>query len=181
MVLTPAVRGMFGLEWNAGEGVLTVTPSLPAQWNEAKISGVPVGERRVSVEVQRKGSILTVRLAGEQSQAVKLRTRAPGASAVNGILHIPLPPVEIGIEHGLPEAGSVTSQLKVLDQQKSPRSLQLHLTAPSNSQQILFLRVNDAKIHPRVEGAEVSADSTRLKVSFPAGAGYVEKKVTLSW
>jgi hypothetical protein len=181
MVLTPAVRGMFGLEWNAGEGVLTVTPNLPAQWNEAKISGVPVGKRRVAVEMQRKGSILTVRLAGEQFQGVKLRTRAPGATAVNGVLHIPLPSVEVGIEHGLPEAGSVTSQLKVLDQQKSPRSLQLHLSALSNSQQTLFLRVNDAKIHLRAEGAEVSADFTRLKVSFPAGAGYVEKKVTLSW
>jgi hypothetical protein len=161
--------------------VLTVTPSLPAQWNEARISGVPVGERRVAVEMQRKGSILIVRLAGEQFQAVKLRTLAPDASSVNGVLHIPLPSVEVGIEHGLPEAGSVTAQLKVLDQQKSPRSLRLHLSAPSNSQQILFLRVNDSKIRLRAEGAEVSADFTRLKVSFPTGAGYVEKELTLSW
>src|SRR6185437_15727605 len=36
MVFTPAVRGMFRLEWNAAENTLTVTPNLPAQWNEAK-------------------------------------------------------------------------------------------------------------------------------------------------
>jgi hypothetical protein len=45
----------------------------------------------------------------------------------------------------------------------------------------LFLRLNDVKIHPRVDGAEVSADSSQIRVQFPPGAGYVEKAVTLSW
>ena len=46
MVVTPTVRGMFGLEWSAGANTLTVTPSLPAEWNEAKISGVPFAQSR---------------------------------------------------------------------------------------------------------------------------------------
>jgi glycogen debranching enzyme len=181
MVITPTVRGMFGLEWSAGENKLTVTPRLPAQWDEAKIMGVPVGQSRIGVEVQRNGSTLSIRIRGEGSKNIKLQSRAAGAKIENGELRIPLPAVELGIAHGLPEAGAVTSQMKVLNQQESPRSLRLRLSAPANSYQTLFLRVNDPSIHLRTEGAKVSANSAQLRVQFPSGVGYVEQAVSLSW
>ncbi|MCU1299460.1 MAG: hypothetical protein JWO91_3738 [Acidobacteriaceae bacterium] len=181
MVVTPTVRGMFGVEWSAGENTLIVTPNLPAQWNEAKISGVPIGKSRVGVEFRRNGSTLSVRLTGDDAKGVKLGSRAAGAKVENGELRIPLPAAEVGITHGLPEAGAVTSQMKVLDQQTSPRSLRLRLSAPANSDQTLFLRLNDPKIHLRSEGTKIAADSSQLQVHFPPGTGYVEKVVTLSW
>lgn len=181
MVITPTVRGMFGLEWSAGENKLTVTPRLPAQWDEAKIMGVPVGQSRIGVEAQRNGSTLSIRIRGEGSKNIKLQSRAAGAKIENGELRIPLPAVELGIAHGLPEAGAVTSQMKVLNQQESPRSLRLRLSAPANSYQTLFLRVNDPSIHLRTEGAEVSANFAQLRVQFPSGVGYVEQAVSLSW
>ena len=181
MVVTPTVRGMFGLEWNASADELTVTPSLPAEWNRAKILGVPMAQWRVAVELRRNGSTLSVRLTGEGSKAIKLRSRTAGARIEKGELRIPLPAAEVGIGHGLPEAGAVTSQMKVLDQQESPHTLRLRLSAPANSYQTLFLRLNDPEIHLRTDGAEVSADSAQLQMQFPPGAGYVEKVVTLSW
>ena len=181
MVFTPAVRGMFGLEWDAADNTLTVTPNLPAQWNEAKISGVPLGQSHVNLEMRRNGSSLSVRMAGGGSGAIKLLSRAPQARMVNGELRIPLPAVEVGIDHGLPIAGAVTSQMKVLDQQQSARTLRLLLAAPANSHQTLFLRVNDPKIHLRSDGTDVSSDSAQLRIEFPAGTGYVEKTLTLSW
>ena len=181
MVVTPTVRGMFGLEWSASEGTLTITPSLPAQWSEAKIAGVPIGQSRVGVELRRNGSALSVRLTGDGSKAIKLRSRAGGARIENGELRIPLPAAEVGIEHGLPEAGAITSQMKILDQRESQHALQLRLSALANSNQQLFLRLNDPKIHLRSDGAEVSANFSQLQIHFPPGAGYVEKVVTLSW
>jgi hypothetical protein len=181
MVVTPTVRGMFGLEWSASEGTLTITPSLPAQWSEAKIAGVPIGQSRVGVELRRNGSALSVRLTGDGSKAIKLRSRAGGARIENGELRIPLPAAEVGIEHGLPEAGAITSQMKILDQRESQHALQLRLSALANSNQQLFLRSNDPKIHLRTDGAEVSANFSQLQIHFPPGAGYVEKVVTLSW
>ncbi len=181
MVVTPTMRGMFGLEWDAASNRLTVTPQLPAQWNEAKISGVPIGNSRVGVEMRRDRTTLLVRLNGSAANSVRLDTHAVGAKLVNGELRIPLPPVEVGISHGLPDAGAVTSQLKVLDQQSSARSLRLRLSAPANTSQVLFLRLNDPKIRPRTDGAEISSDTSQLRVQFPAGGGYVEKMVTLSW
>jgi glycogen debranching enzyme len=180
MVVTPTVRGMFGLEWNAAENRLTVTPSLPAQWNEAKISAIPIGSRHVGLELRRHNTTLSVRLSGE-AKGVKLASRTPGARIENGDLQIRLPAVEVGLAHGLPEAGATTSQMKVLDQQASPHSLRLRLSAFASSEQTLFLRVNDPKIRLRADGAEISADSAQLRVTFPSGTGYVEKVVTLSW
>ena len=181
MVFTPTVRGMFGLEWDAADNTLTVTPNLPAQWNEAKISGVPLGQSHVNLKMRRNGSSLLVRMAGGGSGAIKLLSRAPQARIVNGELRIPLPAVEVGIDHGLPIAGAVTSQMKILDQQQSARRLRLLLAAPANSHQTMFLRVNDPKVHLRTDGADVSTDSAQLRIEFPAGTGYVEKTVTLSW
>jgi hypothetical protein len=122
-----------------------------------------------------------VRIAGGGSRAIKLLSRAPKAQTVKGELRIALPAIEVGIDHGLPVAGSVTSQMKILDQQQSARTLRLLLAAPANSRQTMFLRVNDPKNHLRTDGAEASANSAQLRIEFPAGTGYVEKTVTLSW
>src|SRR3984957_6755542 len=183
MVVTPTVRGMFGLEWSAGDNALTITPNLPAQWNDARVLNVPIGQSRVNVEMRRSGLTLSVHLTGEGANNIKLRSRATGAKTENGELRIPLPAVEVGIPHGLPEPGGVTSQLKVLDQQTGSHSLRLHLSAPANSDQTLFLRVNDPKVHPKSDGAEVSTDSAQLRVRFPGGpkGKYVERDVTLTW
>lgn len=181
MVVTPAVRGMFGLEWNAAENELVVTPKLPAQWSEAKILNVPLGERRVGVEIRRDASVLSIRLTGEGSRAIRLSSRAAITAVANGEIRTPLPAVEVGITHGLPEAGAITAQMKVLGQQESTHSLRLRLSAPANSSQVLFVRLNSLKIHLQIDGAQLSGDPSQLRVQFPSGAGYVEKVVTLSW
>jgi len=181
MVITPTVRGMFGLEWNAQNKQLTVTPHLPAQWAEAKMLRVPIGSTRVNLEMQRRGPSLVVRFASEGIKDLHLASHAAGTKVENGELRIPLPPLEVGLAHSLPEAGSATSQMKVLDQQLSARRLTLRLTAPAGTEQTLLLRINRPKIRPQIDGAKASADLSQLQVEFPSGNGYVEKVVTLSW
>jgi hypothetical protein len=181
MVVTPTLRGMFGLEWNASDHMLTVTPNLPALWNDATISGVPLGDSRVGIKLHRNRTTLSVRFVSDAANDVKLASRAAGARLINKELIIPLPAVEVSITCGLPEPGSVTSQMKVLDQRASTHSIWLRLSAPANTRQTLFLRVNDAKTHLRIEGAELSADFSELRLRFPAGAGYTKKEVRLSW
>jgi len=63
--------------------------------------------------------------------------------------------VEVGLDHGLPEAGSVTSQMKVLDQEQSKRSLRMLLSALAKSHQVMFLRVDDPKIHLQIDRASI--------------------------
>lgn len=181
MVISPALRGLFGLDWNAAKHALTVTPRLPATWNEARLFEVPIGSERVSIGMHRSGITLIVQLEGEGSKAIQLRSDAAGAKVEHGVLEIPLPMVEVGSAHGLPEAGATTSQMKVIDQQESPRSLKLLIAAPAGSLQTLFVRLNDPQARVRAEGAELSADSRQLQILFPPGSGYIEKAVMVSW
>lgn len=179
MVLSPAIRGMFGLQWNAAGNTVTVDPRLPASWDEAHLTNVPIGSEHVNLDMRRMGAYLEVhRTSGSK---VKLASHVAGSQANGDELRIPLPAVEVGIIHGLPEAGSVTAQMKVIDQEQSAHALQLRLAAPADSTQTLFLRVNDRRARVRIEGAERSGDSTQLSVHFPSGTGYVEKPVTISW
>jgi glycogen debranching enzyme len=185
MVISPVLRGLFGLEWNAAGNKLTVTPSLPADWDRATLRHVPLAGGSVDVEITRSGAMLLVRASGSSAQSVLLDSQAPGAKFSGGVLRIPLPAVEAGLAHALPNPGATTQQLKVLDQQSVGNSLLLKLSAPANSHQTILLRINDphAKLH--VEGADMSLANNSslrpLQVDFGAGEGYVEKTLKFTW
>ncbi len=185
MVISPVLRGLFGLEWEAAENKLTITPSLPAQWDKAALHHVPLAGGEVDLEMTRDGAMLVVRATGPSAQQVVLASRTPGAKSAGNVLRIPLPAAEVGIDHALPAPGATTQQMKVIDQQSSVNSLTLTLSAAGNSQQTILLRVNDphAKLH--VDGAKMppqdSSSLRPLQVDFGPGEGYVERTVKFTW
>ncbi len=182
MVISPVVRGIFGLAWDAAANKLTVTPSLPAQWDHAALHHVPFAGGEVDLEIKRVGATLQVKSTG---QSVLLASNTPGSKLDGGVLRIPLPAVEVGMDRALPAPGAITQQMKVLDQQYDGRSLTLRLAAQANARQQLMLRINDARIKLRVDGAQLSPDGRpdlqTMQVDFGAGDGYVEKTVKMSW
>jgi glycogen debranching enzyme len=185
MVISPVVRGLFGLEWDqAGHG-LTVTPSLPADWDKAQLHHVPIEGSNVDLEITREGTMLLVRPAGPSAQQVVLASHAAGAKWGGGILRIPLPAVEVALAHALPEPGATTQQIKVIDQQSSANSLTLTLSGMANSHQTLLMRVNDTHARPRIDGAQTAAPGNSslrsVEVQFGPGEGYVEKTVKFTW
>ena len=185
MVISPVMRGIFGVEWNAAAKTLSVTPSLPADWEQAKLRRVPLGDARLDVVMTRDGSSLAVRVSKSTGGLTSLTSRASGAKLVDGVLRIPLPAVEAGISHGLPQPGSTTQQMKVLDQQATPTSLTLKLSAPALSHQTIFLRINDRNAKVHMNGVETRAEGSpslkKLQVIFGSGEGYVEKTITFQW
>jgi hypothetical protein len=185
MVISPVIRGLFGLDWDAAGKKLTVTPSLPAEWDKAKLHHVPFAGGDLDLEMTREGGMLVVRAGGSSAQRVVLASLIPGAKWTANVLHIPLPAVEAGLSHGLPEAGSTTQQLKVLDQQYSANSLTLRLSAVGGSRQTILLRINDARAKPRAEGAQIQQTGTPslrpVQVDFGPGEGYVEKTIKFTW
>ena len=64
MVISPVVRGLFGLAWDAAENKLTVTPRLPPEWDKATLYHVPLGSGTVDLTLSRSGKMLLVRAAG---------------------------------------------------------------------------------------------------------------------
>jgi hypothetical protein len=124
--------------------------------------------------------MLEVRPTG---QHVILASRTPGAKLVGGVLRIPLPAVEVGMDHALPRPGATTQQLKVIDQQSSPNALTLKLAAQGGTHQTLMLRLNDPHARLIIDGApqEGSKSLRTLPVEFGPGEGYVEKTLKLTW
>ena len=181
MVISPVLRGMFGLEWNAPANTLTVTPHLPAAWTKAAIRRLPFGNRTVDLTFQRAGRELLVQAS---EPAVHLASRIPGGEERNNVLHIPLPAVEAGLSEHLPEFGAETHQMKVLAETYSDRSLVLRLSAPGGSTQKLYVRENipaGKLTTPDGELGPADGGIRPLEIQFPEGHGDVEKTVTFRW
>ncbi len=187
MVITPAVRGLFGIGFEANASQLTVDPHLPAEWNEATLHNLAIGNQRATLTMKREGGTLIVSVS--KSSQIKLR-QAGRAEAGVAELRIPLPEVEVGMPTGLPLPGAATAQLKVLSESHEARSMSLQLEAQGGSAYDLPLRLNRAAgksaAEPHVEGATILPSTTdpamrTLHVVFPAGAGYQPATVKLSW
>jgi glycogen debranching enzyme len=181
MVISPILRGLFGLGWDEATRTLTVTPHLPATWDRAVIRRLPFGDRTVDLTFRRDGRELLVQAS---DAAVHLASHAPGAAAKEGILRIPLPAVEAAISEELPEPGDETHQLKVLADDDGDRSLTLKLSAPGGSTQTLSIRENVTLPRLTAQGAQLGEPVSGLRaltVAFPPGAGYVDTTVTLTW
>jgi glycogen debranching enzyme len=192
MVISPVVRGLFGLEWDVEKNELSITPSLPAMWDKARLLNVPFGNQRVDLSISRAGDSLLVEASGPAAANLHLSSRTPGMKFSSGELRIPLPAVEAGIETCLPEAGAVTGGMKVLDQQATPNSLILRLAAAPGSHQTIFLRINSEKLRGahsslHASGVEIPENADALKklqVDFStdsANGAYVEKEVSFHW
>jgi hypothetical protein len=170
MVLSPAIRGLFGLEWDAARDTIFVQPHLPASWETARLDNVPLGERRVSITFERRGGNLAIhasagKLCGSRDQ-----------SNCGPDLAVPLPPVEIEIPAALPEPGAATAQVKVLSEESGGRTWVLELEGPGGGQYDFYLR---AVPGARFSGAEVRG--SRLHIEFPAGEGYRDLKIRAAW
>jgi len=181
MVISPVLRGLFGLEWNAAENKLTVTPHLPAQWDRAAIRRLPFGNRTVDLRFRREGGELVVQSSDSE---LRLKSRAPGVAEQKGMLRIPLRAVEAGIEEHLPEFGAETHQMKVLDESYTEHKLVLKLSAPGGTTQMLNFRENGPVKNLTTNDADLGTAENGIRpltVHFPTGEGYIEKIVTLRW
>jgi hypothetical protein len=175
MVVTPLLRGMFGIEADGLNHRVKVTPRIPADWNQAEVKRMRVGESVVDVSYKREGASMRISLRQVEGVPVRLEG-APGDGAT---LRVPLPALEVSVGHGLPLRGARTAQMKVLSEKIEGRSLRLELEGVAGTQASLHLRQNDTAVALKVEGAELVGDE--LRVSFRSGIGYVSQVVTLSW
>jgi glycogen debranching enzyme len=172
MVVTPVLRGMFGITVNAVEHSLRVVPRLPADWSEASVEQLHVGASIVNLRYRRAAGSMEVRMEVVSGPVVSLE------GAINGLLRVTLPGVEVSVPHGLPLRGSRTTQMKVVTEHYQARSLRLELMGTAGSTETLTLRRNNVN-DVRAEGAELNGAA--LRVTFGPGQGYVTQNVTLHW
>ena len=188
MVVTPALRGLFGVEVNGLKHEVSLNPHLPADWDNAEIDQLHVGDSECSLHFKREGRTLVVRLKSIAGPTVSLTSSVAKARVADQGLTLvfELPAVEVGVKHGLPLAGAQTSQLKVLSEVVEEHEIELELEASAGAVEHLVLKRNDLKVHVLAEGASVISaggnhESDALEVTFPNGTGYQQRKVVLRW
>ncbi|HUY82391.1 MAG TPA: hypothetical protein VMU92_11770 [Acidobacteriaceae bacterium] len=188
MVITPVLTGMFGIEADALTQTIALDPHLPADWNEADVKHVHVGDSVCSLHFERRGQSLIARVTTSAGKPVRLASDVKGARVMDkgAAIAFPLPAVEVAIAHGLPLPGARTTQMKVLAETFAPHSLTLDLEAEAGTVATLKARRNAAKLKLTAEGGTLTAGDAEsgldaLRVEFPAGNGYVQKTVTLRW
>jgi glycogen debranching enzyme len=183
MVVTPALRGLFGLDWDALHRTLRLAPNLPVTWESAHLHNVPLGDSRIDLDFVRQGGRLIVRAQSAAPEVCLAPQTAPrdrecgGPAASRHELALPLPAVEIGVPGELPLPGSRTAQLKVVGERREANRYELEFEAPGGSEHGLPVRFNRPGV--RVSGAELTGPN--LRVRFPAGDGYQRASVAFTW
>lgn len=62
MVITPAMRGLFGIDVTAGGKALRFAPQLPANWNQVEARNVKAGNALIDLKLERGAGKLTVKI-----------------------------------------------------------------------------------------------------------------------
>jgi glycogen debranching enzyme len=172
MVLTPLVRGLFGIEANGETKTLTVTPNLPAEWDHAKVSHIAMGDELVDLEFEKSGGELIIRAHGQQAFSLNGDKTATTHSMTKE-----LPAIELGLHAEAPQQGAMTTALKVVDETLTQNSAVFVLSAPART--VATLPVRSHKPHVAVEGASLSGNT--LRIEFPEGSSYQERTVRFTW
>ena len=198
MVVTPLLRGLFGIEVDAPGRTIRLDPHLPASWDRAAVRRLHVGETTVDLEFHRQGQRLEVRMRTIDGRSVRLLSAAKGAGSEEGgaVLVLPLPAVEVGVADRPALPGDRTKGMKVLSQTVTGRTIKLELEAPAGAMGELQIRRNASAVTVKVEGGQLNgagdaangkaagvtaAGMQRLTVTFPPGTGYQARTVTLRW
>jgi glycogen debranching enzyme len=189
MVLAPSIRGLFGVDADAAHRILHLHPHLPASWDIAEIRNVRVGNDLYEIKLKRDRNHLLATVWSADPTVLCLNGQnevCHDQNTISRTVSIPLPPVEVSLaEQSLPEAGSPTSQPRVIDESYQAEHLSLTLEGVAGTTVDLFLRRNVLNASAtysadvRVEGAERIGD--KLRVNFPQGSGFVTQQVRISW
>ncbi len=182
MVVTPALRGMFGIDVDALTHTVRLDPHLPATWDRAEVERLRVGESVCLLTYERTGRELVVQAKTTSGEPVHLIGAKEGARVGKdgSSVAFSLPPVEVEAPHGLSLPGARTAQMKILSEAQSAGSLRLELEAVGGTEVVLRVRRNGAKLAVRVQGGTMVTED-RIRVSFPAGEGYRQQALILSW
>ena len=194
MVITPALRGMFGIDVDGLTESIHLHPHLPANWNRAEVQRLHVGRSVCSLDYERLGGNLVVKVTTLSGPPVRLigEEKNVGHDRDGTSIAFALPAVEVVVPHDLPLPGARTSQMKVLSETAGRRDLQLKLEAGAGSVVELKLQRNQTQLNLHVEGATLAGPTggqsgngggefARIVVKFAAGSGYQQQVVKLSW
>jgi len=190
MVITPTLRGLFGISIDAQSKTVTVNPHLPSGWNEAEVLNIQVPGGVTSLYFTRNGDCLEVHLSPTAGDEWHLRSDLPGAdfgpletalsrklriSPQKG-LRIPLPVLEVDETPGSlnvienvrvvqpleqPLPGARTSKFRLLHSESADHKLVLTAEGLAGSSGIVTL-FRHGHIVPKVQTEPAGAPGASI-------------------
>jgi glycogen debranching enzyme len=184
MVVTPALRGLFGLTLNAVAGTLTVDPHLPADWSSATIHNLHLGNSVCDLAFTRQGQQMRIALTARIGKTPRLIGPDVAQPGGDGELLLALPAVEVALPHGLPLPGARTAGLKVSSQTQTANSMMLVVEGIGGSSADFTVRLNKSGVKLQGDAVELGPVTDGMQsgtVHFDAGDGYQKRTVALRW
>ena len=187
MIVTPAIRGLFGVEADVPHHRLHIAPQLPAGWKTATLHNVPFGDQKFEIHYERRGREMRVTVNSKEDVSLCLTETplfpaqpCPQTSARQHTLNVPLPEVEISLPHTPALEGDRDHAPRVIHVQNSQRRITLVMELLSGTTVALPIHVNVPGAQTfKAHGAQVK--NGELIVTAPAGAGYQRQSVELRW
>ena len=208
MVITPTLRGLFGISLDASTNTITLNPHLPANWDHASIHNVALGTQRITLDFARDSGHLEISASTEDHTPAKVtlrsdvaRSSVPANTASHiPTINIPLPTLEFAIiDHNLPSSGSKPTQPKILAVDYSDHNTSITLEGLPGTATTLVVRRNKL-VMPKFNGPLCQDDDPSnphigfssaaytdmniampFSVCFPKGTGWQTTKITLTW
>jgi glycogen debranching enzyme len=208
MVITPTLRGLFGISTDAQSKTITINPHLPAEWDDAAIRALQVPGGSLDLVFEREGAMLRVGLSTTTGfkDEWHLRSDVPGTKIDRGNqvgLLLPLPVVELGNPNRFPPPGARTTEFRILHEESGPNKVTITAQAQAGSHaDILVKRHKLVRIHVHVDGGlsnDTGAEHPGANVTgidaafsdfkqplglnfyFPPGEGWKLITVPLTW
>jgi glycogen debranching enzyme len=171
MVITPTLRGLFGISIDAQTKTITVNPRLPVAWDHAAVKHINLPDGETAIYVSRQGDHVDVALDHFGPKGWTIRSDMQGAKTSADVnkevtLHVPLPTLEVDpqLSHersmkgapsvaalsGFPSPGARTERFRVVREEYSNHKLVLQIEGPAGSAGVLDL-VRHALFIPKVE------------------------------
>jgi hypothetical protein len=175
MVLTPALRGLFGLDADGLHHILRVHPQLPAAWETAALKNVAVGAATFDLQFRKHGDKLLIEASSIDPQPLCLTAGADcvPTTARTHQMELNLPAFEVDPPHALPPVGSATISAKIFS--KSENGFEIEGLAGSS------VALNVRFVRPPAQISGASLESGELIVRFPSGKGYQRTTVRFTY
>jgi hypothetical protein len=191
MVVTPTLRGLFGIDIDAQAKTITVNPHLPANWDHAEIRNLRVGSETVTLVFAQARGETAVSISGAAQSGIRLIHGGENSPA-DAATHISRPVVEIVPLFRKPVPGDRTQSTRVVAQSYGPHRLTVTLEglAGSRIEFPLVLAAPAPRLHaggavlesqPHQDASGKSVEFPAIAVAFPPGEGWKTVTVTLTW
>ena len=193
MVITPTLRGLFGIDIDAQTKTITVNPHLPASWDHVIIRNLSVGQQTLELFLDQVGSQTTIAIHVPAELGIKLMSTQEGAKILeDGRVALPRHPVEVGPFLQQLTPGDRSHQVRIVREEFADKQLTLTMEGLAGSECLLPLVMTTTNLRLHAVNGSLSGYSVGnrgdavaaldiMSVHFPPGEGWKTITVTLTW